>query len=108
MNRFKIAQIIALGATVFSVVGGILAYKDIQFGYGLIGVGVIIGLVSYLFAGLGTALKMAGSIAKWGWLIVPFPMDIFTGALSFFFALIVFILLPIIPVRKAYSESRYY
>lgn len=37
MNRLKIAQYIALGATALSVIGG-----------------------------LGTAIKMAGGIAKWG------------------------------------------
>lgn len=108
MNRFKIAQYIALGATAFSVIGGILVANNVGFGGTLLGFGFLAGLVSYLFGGLGTAVKMAGKIAKWGWLVVPFPYDLTTGALSFIFALFAFVFLPIIPVRKAYKESGLY
>ena len=62
-------------------------------------------IVSYFFGGFGTAVKMAGKIAKWGWLIVPFPYDIVTGVVSFFISIMVFIGLPIIPIRKAYKEQ---
>ena len=50
-------------------------------------------------------VRMAGKIAKWGWLIVPFPYDIVTGMVSFFISIMVFIGLPIIPIRKAYKEQ---
>ena len=53
----------------------------------------MVGLVSYIFGGLGTAFRMAGKIAKWGWLIIPFPYDLTKGALSFVFALFVFFFL---------------
>ena len=109
MNRLKIAQYIALGATVLSVLGFCLnTMAGLSFGMTLMGIGFMVGLVSYIFGGLGTAFRMAGKIAKWGWLIIPFPYDLTTGALSFVFALFVFIFLPIIPVRKAYKESGLY
>lgn len=108
MNRLKIAQYIALGATVLSVVGGILSANNVGFGGALLGIGILAGLVSYIFGGLGTAIRMAGRIAKWGWIIVPFPYDIMTFFLSFIFSIIAFVLLPIIPVRKAYKESGLY
>ena len=109
MNRLKIAQYIALGATALSVIGGIiLGVFGLDCGSALMCMGFIVGLVSYIFGGLGTAIKMAGGIAKWGWIVVPFPYDIMTFIFSFIFAIIAFLFLPIIPVRKAYKESMYY
>jgi ABC-type antimicrobial peptide transport system permease subunit len=108
MNRFKIAQYIALGATVSSVLGFILTeVAGLDFGMILAGIGFAAGLISYIFGGLGTAIKMAGRIATWGWVVVPFPYDIMTFMCSFIIAIIVFVFLPIIPVRKAYKENMY-
>lgn len=107
MDRLKIAQYIALGATALSVIGIILGVTTNSSSVAsLMALGFIAGLVSYIFGGLGTAIKMAGGIAKWGWIVVPFPYDIMTFFLSFIFAIFTFIFLPIIPVRKAYKESR--
>ena len=50
-------------------------------------------------------MKMAGKIAKWGWIILPFPYDIVTGLVAFFISIFVFMALPIIPIRKAYKEQ---
>lgn len=109
MNRLIIAQYIALGATALSVIGFCLrSMAGVDFGIAIMGVGFIVGLVSYIFGGLGTAIKMAGGIAKWGWIVVPFPYDIMTFIFAFMFAVITFVFLPIIPVRKAYKERRIY
>ena len=109
MNRLKIAQYIALGATALSVIGGLFGgLSGSNFGAILMSVGFIVGLVSYIFGGLWTAIKMAGGIAKWGWIVIPFPYDIITFIFSFIFAIAVFVFLPIIPVRKAYKESMYF
>ena len=108
MDRLKIAQYIALVATVVSVVGVFLGgLSGSNVGSKLMGIGFAVGLVSYIFGGFGTAVKMAGKIAKWGWLVVPFPYALTTLALSFVFAVIAFVCLPIIPIRKAYKESMY-
>ena len=109
MNRLRIAQYIALGATVLSIVGmalGGLTGKTA--GCVFMGIGVFVGIASYFFGGFGTAIKMAGKIAKWGWIIVPFPIDLLTFVVTFIFAIYAFLFLPIIPVRKAYKESMRY
>ena len=109
MNRMKIAQYIALGATALSVLGFCLnTMAGLGFGMTLAGIGFLLGIVSYIFGGLGTAIKMAGGIAKVGWVAVPFPYDIVTFVITFIIALFVFACLPIIPVRKAYKESAKY
>lgn len=108
MNRLKIAQYIALGATACTVIGFFLvrmAGAAANIGLTMMVLGMMVGLVSYIFGGLLTAIKMAGGIATWGWIIVPFPYDIATFLISFTFALLAFLFLPIIPVRKAYKES---
>lgn len=108
MNRLRIAQFIALGATLVSVIGIILTFNEVDFGAIMLGVGFVAGLVSYLFGGLGKAIKMAGGIAKWGWIVVPFPYDLVTFIISFIFAILAFVFLPIIPVRKAFKERSVY
>ena len=104
MKRLQIAQIIALVATVASVIGWILYSKHIAFGAILLAIGCILGLASYLFGGFLNAVKMSWSIAKWGWVIAPFPMNLVVGGVTFFFALMAFAFIPIIPVRKTYLE----
>ncbi|MCM1134766.1 MAG: hypothetical protein NC400_04240 [Clostridium sp.] len=109
MKRLQIAQYIALGATVLSVTGIVFTYCFSGFladfgGYlGLFG--IIGAIVAYLFGGLGTALSIAGKIAKWGWLVIPFPFDIITGFCTFIFAIAALVFLPIIPVRMAYNAK---
>lgn len=106
MNRLEIAQKIALVATILSVGGWFICYvAGLDFGVYIMLVGVLGGFVSYIFGGLHTALKMAFKIAKFGWYIVPFPIDLFTIVISFFIAIVVLIMVPIVPIRKAYKES---
>lgn len=105
MKRLQIAQYIAIGASVISVIGGLLAHNSIDFGYYVLFAGMFAGFASYLFGGLLTALKMAGRIAKWGFIIAPIPYSLVTGVTSFLVAAMVLVWLPIIPIRKAYKES---
>ena len=106
-NRLMIAQVIALAATVCSVVGLVLQIKfdNIDSGMTWTGLGVLISLISYIFGGLLTAIKMAWEIAKWGWVAAPFPLSIASGILTFGIGLIVFVAFPIIPIRKAYKKK---
>ena len=105
MNRLKIAQYIAFGATVLSVGGALIkGFSGSEMGIFLMCIGFFVSLVSYIFGGLGTAIKMAGGIAKWGLIAVPFPHNILLTIFSFMFALFSFVFLPIIPVRKAYKK----
>ena len=106
MNKLKIAQYIALGATALSIIGAVLGgMSGAKVGTTIMCIGFAAGVVSYIFGGFGTAIRMAGSIAKWGWKLITFPACIATFAFAFMFAIIVFVYIPIIPVRKAYKES---
>ena len=106
MNRLQIAQYIALGGTTITVIGLILLkLTHSDFAEIILCLGILVGMVSYLFGGFLTAIKMSASIAKWGWLVVPFPYDIVTFMFAFMFACFAFLFLPIIPVHKAYKES---
>ena len=106
MKRIEIAQYIAVGATCLVVISFILAkITGANFFVSLMGLGVMGGMVSYFFGGFGTAVRMSGKIAKWGWLILPFPYDIMTGIVALIFSIMIFIFVPIIPVRKAYKEQ---
>lgn len=110
MNRLKNAQYIALGATALSVTGIILSMSfsgilsDIGGVIALLG--MVAGIASYVFGGLGKALSIAGKIAKWGWIVIPFPYDILTGICAFVAAIMALLFLPIIPVRMAYKERQ--
>ena len=100
------AQYIALGATCMTVLGFVINLAtQSRWSITMCGYGVMIGLISYFFGGIKTAVKMAGKIAKWGWIILPFPYDIVTGLVAFFISIFVFMALPIIPIRKAYKEQ---
>lgn len=67
----------------------------------------VLAIVSYVIAGgFGKALKTAFGIAKFGWLILPFPIDIITGMFSFVFALLAFLFLPIIMVWGNYNAAK--
>lgn len=106
MDRLKIAQYIALAATLFTVIGSLLgAWSGSVIGNCFLSAGFITALVSYIFGGFGTAVSSALNIAKWGWIVVPFPYDIPVFIMTALVAIIVFCLLPIIPVRIAYTKS---
>ena len=106
MKRLKIAQYIAMAATIMSVISWMVGTHT-EMGMVLMFFGTLGALVSYLFGGFGTAVKIASKIAKWGWFVVPFPLDIITFIVAFIVTIYVFLFLPIIPVRKAYKESLY-
>lgn len=109
MKRLQIAQYIALGATASSILGAVFGgMSGNDFGLILMLIGFFAGFVAYFFGGLLTAIKMAGKIAKWGWIVIPFPFDIATFIMAFLFAVLAFFFLPIIPIRKAYKESMRY
>lgn len=110
MKRLKIAFCIALIGTVISIVGfllGTLNVVRVAVSSDLVFLGMLVGWVAYIFGGLGTAIKMAGGIAKWGWLILPFPFDLISFPFTLFIALFVLLCLPIVSITKAYLDNRY-
>ena len=78
--------------------------------------GMFLALVAYIVGGgFGSALKLAWGLAKFGWIILPFPYDIVTGFITFFFAIIAFVCFPVVFVlmsffkhNKEYSEAKKY
>lgn len=106
MKRLQIAQYIALVATALSVIGLLMVFKfDIKFGEYVAVLGVLTGLVSYVFGGFFTAIRMALGIAMWGLSLLPLPWNIIAFMAGGLYSLVAFVFLPIIPVRKAYKEG---
>lgn len=106
-NRYTIAKILAWVATIINVVSIFFYSKGNAYEAWIIGIflGVLLALIAYCFGGFGAALKSSLTIAKWGWIVVPFPYDLATFVIALFFSIIAFFLIPIIPIRKAYKES---
>lgn len=109
-DRYTYAQYIAVAATLLNGLSLIaLKFADSSDWWMLIGgifliFGFALTLCSYCLGGLWTAVKAALGIAKWGWLVVPFPYDLATGPVAFILAMIVLFLFPIVPVHKAMKE----
>lgn len=113
MKRLKIALCIALAGTAIMVVGILLGMfvldgteKGFTIAMNVMSVGWLVSIVAYFFGGLGTAVKLAGKIAKWGWFVTPFPIDIITFIFAFMIAVYMLIFTPIIPIAIAYKENR--
>ena len=112
-NRYTYAQYIAIAATIINVLGIIVVKlangSDTMTVIGtlFLMLGAALAFCSYCLGGLWTAIKAALSIAKWGWLVIPFPYDIATGLAAFVVAMMILFLFPIIPIRKALKEHRF-
>lgn len=105
MNKLEMAQKIATVATLVTVVGFLLTSVGVGLGTVLFSIGMMGGLVSYFYGGFKKACAISLKIAKFGWFVVPFPYDIMTFFVSFMISIMVFLFLPIIPVRLAYKDS---
>ena len=65
MKRLEIAQYIALGATCMTVLGFVINLAtQSRWSMTMCGYGVMIGLISYFFGGIKTAVKRAGSFCR--------------------------------------------
>lgn len=106
-NRYTYAQYIALPATILSCLGFFNVINEAESGIWaiMLVLGILLSLCSYCLGGLLTAIKSALSIAKWGWIVVPFPYDLATFPIAFIISMLVLFLAPIIPIRKAYKDN---
>lgn len=108
-QKKKTALILSGIATALVVIGFVLAgNKGIgisSFGMFMIMAAIPLAIASYVFAGLLTMLKWAKNLAFVGWLIIPFPWDLVSGACTFILAVMLFLFIPILPVWKACSET---
>ena len=57
-------------------------------------IGLVVGYV--LAGGFKRAMGVAIKLCKFGWLLLPFPFDIFTGLVTLVFSFFVFIFCPVI------------
>ena len=113
LKRAKLGLLIAAVAElgyVLAIIIGTGIFSDIFFLLGLIGTPV-----SYIVGGgLGLAIRTTWGISKkiatFGWLVTPFPVDIFTGlfcmVLAIGYGILGFILLPIISALHKYFAVR--
>lgn len=98
-TRLKIAKVIAIVATVISVLGFILMVAGKSNGT-IWCIGIMIGIASYIFGGLIEALKMIWKIGITGFIVMPFPTNIAAGTATIIVGLFVACSLPIIPIQK--------
>ncbi len=99
LTRSKIALIIAGISTLFLVC---LHNIDAFFALGLLG-----AIASYIVGGgFRHMVRWAFNIAKFGWLVVPFPLDLCTGLLCMAFSLIAFMFVPVVFVFLNYIQIR--
>lgn len=106
MEKFRTAKMIATFATLMSIVGGCLYLFGVDtVGSFVLMSGWMVGMVSYFFGGFLTAIKMAFSIAKVVWFFCPFPYSLIIFPIAFVFAILAFLFVPIIPIRKMCKEN---
>lgn len=105
MNRGQIAIIVSIVSTVSFVIAAALMEKNVAVSDVFTIIWIVTMIVSLVLCGFMTALRMCKSIAFWGWVAVPFPMDIVTGLITFFVALFLLFCFPVVPVVKAYREN---
>lgn len=109
VKEARIGFIVALISTILAIVSFMMEAK----GYGgtltwIMGIASIVGaLVSYVLGGgFMIACRYAKKIAVWGWVVVPFPVDIITGIITFILAIAVFFFLPVIFVGMSYTQIK--
>ncbi len=68
-------------------------------------IGMLFAIPAYILCGgLGRALRFAFSVAKWGWVIAPFPFDLITGLAGLFLGIGFFCLFPVIFSAMSFIE----
>lgn len=105
-------SLVATGLTLFGLFGG---HAD-GMGMAYLMLAFFAAIPSYILGGgFGSALKAAGKLAKFGWLIVPFPYDLITGLMTliiagflFFCAPTFFIVKNFFNANAEYSELKAY
>ena len=115
MNRTKLAMIISGAATTSILLGNIilLAVKPgsqsllSEVSWALILGGLLAGIVSFFFRGFGQVFGIAWRIARWGFIAVPFPINLFAVIVTFLVAFFVLFLIPIVPVAVSVRRASY-
>ena len=103
IKRIKIGLILC-GVSLLMALISVYAprYVSSFFYYGAFVVTIFAYIIS---GGLKIALRTAFKFAKIGWFILPFPLDIFTGLVTFIVSLFLFAYLPIIFVLVSLLQT---
>lgn len=105
------AQKIALAATALEILGlivaccGSLSDFIVGFGFLMFNVGIVFAVISYIAGGMSKVVAIAKKLAKWSWFLAPFPYDLAIAPGVFLMVILMFLFLPIVPVRMAYKDS---
>ncbi len=103
-DRYKIGCIVSLLSLILLILAISTGIDLPKLSDALLVMVVIVSLVSYALVGLDKALKVIGRIMFFGWLIVPFPVDLLTGVIGFGVGLGIVLFVPSIPVVMTYIE----
>ena len=97
-EKCKKAMMIGAVSTVCSFIGLCTVGSHDNIGMGFFVAAVIIAIVSYVIGGgVGTAVKSAFKVAKWGWYVIPsFPADVFIFVCVLYIAFFAFFFVPIL------------
>lgn len=99
-NRALIGLGVAIFATCLTMIGLFSPGHETVLAFAF-----MLAIPAYILGGgFGTALRAAGKLAKFGWLIVPFPYDLLTGVLTLMFSVIAFFFVPAIFVLGSFLE----
>lgn len=106
MKRLQIAKTIATIATTCTVIGGLLRFFAINENMSNIFLyaACTLGCVSYFFGGIVNMMRYLKGFAVFGWYCAPPLYKMFTVLAAIFAGTVVFMFLPIIPVKKTYDE----
>ncbi|MBD9228971.1 MAG: hypothetical protein EGQ41_08815 [Clostridiales bacterium] len=106
MKRLQIAKNIATLATICSVSGLLLQFFLLSSTIPKIlwYVACILGITSYCFGGFLNMIKLVEGFAVAGWHCAPFIYRCVTVPAAIVLGCMVFIFLPIIPVKMTYDE----
>lgn len=102
MDRIKLSKILAIVASILSITGVVLCYgMGIDMAIGLVAVGIVLSLVSYVACGFFKAIGSVFNIAKWGLVACPFPYNCVAFPVIAILAVFAFLLCPVLITRKA-------
>jgi len=97
-SKVKTGLMIAAAATVCSLLGWTI-------NGGFLIPGLLGGIVSYIIGGgFLMALGFAKKIAVFGWIVVPFPLDLVSGLVCLAFSLYCFLFFPLAFVYMSYRQ----
>jgi len=93
---------VATGLTLYGLFGG----HPGGLGMAYIMLAFLAAIPAYILGGgFSKALKAAGKLAKFGWLIIPFPYDLLTGFLTLIIAGFLFFCIPTFFILKNFFNA---